>query len=122
MISQNHMKKYLAIYLGSAEAFEKYKALDEKMRKEKDMSGMNAWMKWATDNKEAIVDMGSPLGKTKKVDKNGVSDTRNELGAWTVVQAESHEEAAKMFLSHPHFTIFPGDRVEVIECLAIPGM
>jgi hypothetical protein len=22
----------------------------------------------------------------------------------------------------PHFMIFPGDRVEVMECLAIPGM
>ena len=116
------MKKFLAIYLGSAEAFEKYKAMDEKMRKEKDMSGMQAWMKWGTDHKADIVDMGSPLGKTKKIDKNGISDTRNELGAWTVVQASSHEEAAKMFENHPHFTIFPGDRVEVMEMLPIPGM
>ena len=73
-------------------------------------------------NKDAIVEMGSPLGKTKRTDKNGVSDTRNELGAWTVVKAKSQEDAAKLFLNHPHFMIFPGDRVEVMECLPISGM
>ena len=116
------MKKFLAIYLGSPEALAKYRAMDEQMRKENDTAGMNAWMKWVTDNKAAIVDNGSPLGKTKRIDKNGITDVKNELGAWTVVQAESQEEAAKLFLNHPHFTIFPGEAVEVMECLPIPGM
>ena len=83
--------------------------------------GIEAWHKWVADHKDAIAEMGSPLGKTKRTDKNGVSDTRNELGAWTVVKANSQEEAAKLFLNHPHFMIFPGDRVEVMECLPIPG-
>jgi hypothetical protein len=26
-----------------------------------------------------------------------------------------------MFENHPHFTIFPGDSVEIMECLPIPG-
>jgi len=42
------------------------------------------------------------------------------LGGWIVVKAASQDEAAKLFLDHPHFTIFPGDRVEVMECLPIP--
>lgn len=92
------------------------------MRKANDQTGMQAWMKWATDNKSSIVDMGSPLGKTKRIDKNGITDSKNELGAWTVVQAESHEAAAELFKNHPHFMIFPGEAVEVMECLAIPGM
>jgi hypothetical protein len=116
------MKKFLAIYCGSAEAFAKYKAMEEKMQKEKDMAGMEAWKNWVMSNKKSIVDMGSPLGRTKRVDAKGVSDSRNELGAWTVVEAESQEEAAKLFLNHPHFMIFPGDRVEVMECLPMPGM
>lgn len=84
--------------------------------------GMEAWMKWTMDNKASIVDMGSPLGKTKRIDKNGVSDSSNEMGAWTVVQAETKEDAAKMFENHPHFMVFPGDRVEVMECLPMPTM
>jgi len=116
------MKKYLAIFLGSAEALATYRAMDTEVRKERDEAGMAGWKKWATDNKDSIVEMGSPLGKTKRIDKNGITDTKNELGAWTVVQAESHEAAAKLFENHPHFMLFPGESVEVMECLDIPGM
>jgi hypothetical protein len=42
------------------------------------------------------------------------------MTAYTVVQAESHEAAAKLFANHPHFTVFPGDGIEVMECLPIP--
>jgi hypothetical protein len=40
----------------------------------------------------------------------------NELGAFVVVRADSHEAAAKMFENHPHFTIFPGETVEIRSC------
>ncbi len=115
------MKKYLAIFLGPPEAMDKWQQMPEAERKAKEKEGMTAWMKWSEDHKKDIVD-GSPLGKTKRVDKNGISDVRNEMGAWTVVEAESQEEAAKMFLNHPHFMIFPGDRIEVMECMPIPKM
>jgi hypothetical protein len=38
-----------------------------------------------------------------------------------IVQADSHEAAARLFEKHPHFMIFPGDSVEVMECLPMPG-
>jgi hypothetical protein len=46
--------------------------------------------------------------------------TPEATAACTVVRAASHEDAAKLFEDHPHFTIFPGDGVEVMECLPIP--
>ena len=104
----------------TAEEMEKWKARPD--REEIEKKGMAAWNKWGTDNAGAIIDNGSPLGKTKQVDKSGVKDTRNEMAAWTIVQAESHEAAAKLFENHPHFTIFPGERVEIMECLPMPGM
>jgi hypothetical protein len=67
------------------------------------------------------VENGGPLGKTKRIDQSGVKDIRNAVAAYTVVQAESQEAAAKMFENHPHFTIFPGDGVEVMEVLPVPG-
>ena len=108
--------------MGSPEAMQNWMGADEETRKKREKEGMQAWMKWATNHKADIVTMGSPLGKTKKIDKDGISDIKNEMGAYTVVQAETQEDAAKMFIDHPHFTIFPGDRVEVMECLPIPGM
>jgi hypothetical protein len=43
------------------------------------------------------------------------------MTAYTVVKAESHEAAAKLFVNHPHFMIFPGDGIEIMECLPIPS-
>ena len=43
------------------------------------------------------------------------------MTAYVIVEAESHEAAAEMFADHPHFTIFPGDAVEIMECLPMPG-
>lgn len=51
--------------------------------------------------------MGGPLGKTKKITERGIEDVSDEMGAFMVVRAESHEAAARLFEKHPHFTIFP---------------
>jgi len=117
------MKKFLAIYIGTASAFERseWNTMDEAKRKKLEASGIKAWGEWMTANKGAIVDQGGPLGKTKRTAAQGVSDIKNSMTGYVVVQAESHEAAARMFENHPHFTIFPGDSVEIMECLPIPG-
>ncbi len=116
------MKKFLAIYLGSLEApaLERWHAMTETERKERRRSGVEAWMRWGTEHAASIVDAGSPLGKTKRVDRSGVSDTRNVMTGYVLIEAESHETAARMFASHPHFSIFPGEAVEIMECLPMP--
>ena len=116
------MKNYMALFLGSPDKVKEARMDTSEDAKKKMQEGMMAWGKWMEDHKANIVDMGAPLGKTKRTDKNGVSDTKNDVGAYVVVKAETHEEAAKMFLNHPHFMIFPGDRVEIMECLPMPTM
>jgi hypothetical protein len=117
------MKRFVAIYLGSEAAHERsqWNKMDEGKRKAVQAEGIKAWMEWGTTHAAAIVDHGSPLGKTKKASPEGVANTRNNIAGYVIVQAESHEAAAKMFENHPHFTIFPGDSVEIMECLPIPG-
>ncbi len=116
------MKKFLVTYLGSASAITQWKAMDEEKRRQQEGVGKEAWGKWAIANGKDIVDQGSPVGKTKRISAQGVSDTKNEIAAYAIVQADSHEAAAKMFENHPHFMIFPGDSVEVMECLPMPEM
>jgi hypothetical protein len=116
------MKKFMAIYLGSAAGLAEWKATDDEKRKEREKAGMERWMKWAEDNEGSIVDLGTPLGKTKRIDAHGIADTKNEITAYAIVQAESHEAAAELFANHPHFMIFPGQSVEVMECLPLPKM
>jgi hypothetical protein len=117
------MKKFLAIYIGTAPAHEKSKwnLMGEAERREREQSGMQAWGDWMTANKAAIVDHGGPLGKTKRTSAQGVADTSNSMTGYIIVLAESHAAAARMFENHPHFAIFPGDSVEIMECLPIPG-
>jgi hypothetical protein len=43
------------------------------------------------------------------------------MAGYIVIEAESHDAAARLFVNHPHFTIFPGDSVEIMEVLPIPG-
>jgi hypothetical protein len=118
------LKRFLAIYLGSPESagYKRWLAMNEAERKRSEISGMQTWMRWGEQHAAAIVETGGPLGKTKRVDPEGVSTTRNAICGYVVVEAESHEAAARMFADHPHFTIFPGEAVEIMECLPIPKM
>jgi hypothetical protein len=114
---------FLAIFLGSkiGPRMTAWNALPEEERNAKMQAGIAAWKAWAGKHQAAIVGMGGPLGKTKRVTQHGIEDVSNEMGAYTLVRAESHEAAAKLFENHPHFAIFPGESVEVMPVLPIPG-
>ncbi|HKP78536.1 MAG TPA: hypothetical protein VJU34_05375 [Phenylobacterium sp.] len=107
------MAKFMAVYTGTPGA----RAQPDQATIAK---GVQAWSEWMSRNAERIVDAGGPLGKTKKVSAAGIADIQNNIAGYVVVEAEDHEAAARMFEGHPHFTIFPGDGVEVMPCLPIP--
>jgi hypothetical protein len=114
---------YLALFLGSKNSARRaaWDALSEGDRRAKEREGVAAWKAWVEKHHAAIVDMGGPLGKTKKVTQGGIDDSSNDMGAFMVVRADSHEAAAKLFDNHPHFSIFPGESVEIMPVLPIPG-
>ena len=98
----------------------------EKMMKnstpEQQKKGMDAWMKWMNENKTSIIDGGAPLGKTKRVDSNDASNMKNEIGGYSVVEAETHDAATKIFgKDHPHLQM-PGGWIEIVEIMPLPGM
>jgi hypothetical protein len=113
---------YLAVFLGSKTnpRMKAWMALPEAERRAKEQEGIAAWKAWVAKHQAAVSTMGGPLGKTKKITDRGIEDVSNEIGAFMVVRADSHEAAAKLFEKHPHFTIFPGESVEVMPVLPIP--
>jgi hypothetical protein len=115
---------FLAVFLGSKTSprMQAWLALPEAERRAKEKEGMAAWQAWMVKHQAAMAGLGGPLGKTKKITPAGIEDISNDIGAFMVVRAESHEAAAKMFENHPHFTVFPGERVEVMPVMPIPGM
>jgi len=113
------MKKFLVLYMADPAAFETAmrNATPEMQKK-----GMEAWMKWMGSHKASLVDGGAPLGKTKRVDSKGASDTKNGIGGYSIVQAETADAATKIFgKDQPHLQM-PGAWIEVIEIMQLPGM
>jgi len=119
----NTSDTFLAIFIGNKNSprMTAWNALSEETRHNKMQDGIAAWKAWVEKHQTAIVGMGGPLGKTKKVSEHGIEDISNLASGYTVVRADSHEAAAKLFDKHPHFTVFPGDSVEVMPVLPIPN-
>lgn len=116
------MKHFLAVFTGSEAAMQRsgWNALTEAVRQERTQAGMAAWHEWMQAHSKQMVVTGGPVGKTKRVSRDGVEDAKNNLCGYLVVAAESHEAAAALFEGHPHFTIFPGEAVDIMECLPVP--
>lgn len=112
------MKRFMALYIGALSAAEKAGAT---LDPETEARGMAAWGDWVARNAAAIVDQGGPLGRTKRASRDGITDATNAVTGYVIVQAEDHAAAARLFENHPHFAVFPGDSVEIVECLPMPG-
>ncbi|MGZ5147888.1 MAG: hypothetical protein ACXWCP_30505, partial [Burkholderiales bacterium] len=92
------MKKFVALYLAPISAIDQMKkATPEQMK-----AGMDAWMKWAKKNEKSIVELGTPLGKTKRINAAGISDTKNGITGYSIVQGDSLDSVATIFDGHPH--------------------
>ena len=111
------MKKFLVLYKASAAAF----AQMMKATPEQQKAGMDAWMAWSKKAASSIVDMGAPLGKSVRVTKEATSASTNDLGGFSILQAESKEALAATLKDHPHF-MMPGGSIEIVEYMPMPGM
>jgi hypothetical protein len=111
------MKKFLVLYKAPASSFEQMmKATPEQQK-----AGMEAWMTWEKKAASAIVDTGAPLGKSLRLTKTGSSPSTNDLGGYSILQAESKEALAETLKGHPHF-MTPEGSIEIVEVMAVPGM
>src|SRR5450755_4580623 len=108
------MKKFLVLYKAPTSAFEQMmKATPEQQK-----AGMDAWMAWSKKAASSIVDMGGPLGKSLRVTQGGSSPTSNDLGGYSILQAESKEALGDSLKGHPHFMMHEGF-IEVVEVIPL---
>ncbi|HEY2407910.1 MAG TPA: hypothetical protein VGI10_18005 [Polyangiaceae bacterium] len=110
------MKKFLVLYKAPQSAF----AQMRKSTPEQQKAGMDAWMSWSKKAAGSIVDMGAPLGQSLLVTKSAASPTTNDLGGYSVLQAESKEALAESMKGHPHFMMQDGS-IEIVELMPMPG-
>jgi hypothetical protein len=112
------MKKFLVLYRASQSGFEEMM----KSTPEQQKAGMEAWMSWSKQAASSIVDMGAPVGKAVKVTKGGeVAASTNDLGGYSIMQAESKEALAASMKEHPHM-MMPDGWIEIVDIMPVPGM
>lgn len=113
------MKKFLVIYLAPVVVIEEWmkKAPEERKAEEDKMKAeWDGWMKEHSQVKET-----AGAGKTKRVTKDGITDAKNDIMLFSMVEAESPEAAAKLFENHPHLAI-PQASIEIMPVSYLPGM
>src|SRR5215468_2250922 len=98
------MKKFLVLYKAPMSAFEQM----QKATPEQQKAGMDAWMAWSKSAGSSIVDLGAPLGKSLRVTKSSSSPVTNDLGGYSIMQAESKEALGASLKGHPHFMMPEG--------------
>jgi len=114
------MNRYLVLFLAPASVIDEWQKKPEAERKPAEEQMMQQWREWMTRNVKMFADKGAGVGKTKRVTAEGVSDMRNDIMLYQIVEADSHDAAAKAFVGHPHFGI-PQATIEVSPINPMPG-
>ena len=87
------MKKYFVLYMAKPADFKKVVASMGKMPKAQMAKFNKEWGAWT--KKVGMVDGGAPLGKNMRVTKRGAKVSRNDVGGYSLIKANSHAEAAR---------------------------
>ena len=111
------MKKFIVVYYASAD----FDEMGKNMSSEDHKKGMEKWMEWAKKCGSGLVDMGTPLGNAQKVTKSGIVPSNKKVVGYSVLQAESMEDAQEMMKDHPHFELDDSCEIEIYECMPMPG-
>jgi hypothetical protein len=69
----------------------------------------------------SLADRGAPVGKTKRIDAKGIKDAKNDVCGYSIVQANSADEAARIFGKDQPFLQMPGATIDIIEIMETPG-
>lgn len=112
--------KFLVIYKAPVAGLEAWMQQDASVREVEETAMKAKWDTWMAANGASIVETAG-AGKTKLVTAAGVTDIKNDIMLYSLVEAESHEAAAKIFEGHPHFGI-PEGTIEVMVANTLPGM
>lgn len=113
------MKTFLVLYLIPAQVMDDWAKTDPEKRKPAEEKMRNDWRRWMDEHAEMIT-VTQAAGKTKNVTSAGIADTKNDIILYSLMEAESHETAAKACANHPHLTI-PQSSIQVMEIRPLGG-
>ncbi len=112
------MKRFIVLYHASVDAMKQSEnSSPEEMKK-----GMEAWMTWAKNCGDQLVDMGNPLMGGQKVLAGGSKENSSrEVCGFSILQAKDMDGALALLEGHPHLGWNEGCEIEVHESMPLPG-
>ena len=110
------MAKFMVLYRASVSAREAMANTTEEQMK----AGMGAWMAWAAKAGDAVLDLGAPLAPAGQAGQ-APGPGGQEITGYSIMVAESAQELTALMNEHPHLHV-PGNSIEVLEMLSMPGM
>jgi hypothetical protein len=115
------MQKFLVVYLAPVEGMEEWMKMDPEQRKAGEDKMESDWDQWMEKHQAHFTEETTAIGKTKRVTKDGVVDSKNNMMLYSIVEAESHDAAASLFTDHPHFGI-PDATIEIMPITRLSEM
>jgi hypothetical protein len=82
---------------------------------------MGAWMAWAGNVGDRMVDFGTPLAGGVQITLDGTAPSAREVAGYTILEADSVDDALALAKDHPHLNMPGGCTIEVHEAQPIPG-
>jgi hypothetical protein len=111
------MTRFMVLYRSPFSAEEQMANADQAQAQ----AGMDAWMTWAKEAGEAVVDLGMPMGTGRHLDGSKVTPSTSDVAGYSILQADSLDDIVKLLERHPHLGV-PQNSLEVQPILAMPGM
>lgn len=105
--------KFLVTYQMPHSGLDEWMQLPEEERKAQELQMQTEWNAWMEAHKSLIIETAG-VGKPKRITKDGIEDSRNDIMMYSFIEAESLEAAAELFEGHPHFGI-PNGWIEVMS-------
>ena len=111
------MTKYLFIYHAPMTPADAAPPTPEQME-----AVMGQWNAWAGKVGDRMVDFGTPLAGGVQVTPEGTSPSTREVAGYTLIEADSMDDALALAKDHPHLNMPGGCTIEVHEAQPVPGM
>jgi hypothetical protein len=110
------MANFLVLYRSPTSAEEQMANADPAQAQ----AGMDAWMAWAKEAADAVVDLGTPLGAGRHVGAAGTTGATADVAGYSILTGASLDAITQLMQHHPHLH-GPGNTIDVLPMLAMPG-
>ncbi len=116
-MTNSALKRFMVLYLVPPHVLAAWAKTDPATKQAAEQKMQSDWQRWMGDHAK-MVTLTEAAGKTKAVTSAGIGDIKNNVMLYSIVEAESHDMAAKAFANHPHLTI-PESSIEIMEVRSI---